>query len=138
MIPLPDWIQFRRIKIIAVDEEWLGVLRVASVRLNPGIRGFADITRQTDNREILVPGNRDERHHPADAAVVLHDDAPPFTGRCIDDSALMKCQAAARIGVAVCDREGLIRAPTTPHSILTWNTKRFATHHSFDFPWTVN
>ena len=79
---------------------------MARVRFDPGVRRLTEVAWQTDKRESGFPRDWDQRNHAADAAVVLHDDAPPLARKRIDDAALVKRQTTAGIGVAVSDSEG--------------------------------
>src|SRR5262249_16032140 len=131
--------QFGRIEIVTTNEQRLRILRVAGVGFEPGVRRFAEIARKTDDGKIVIPVDRDERNHAADAAVILHDDTPPFTAASADDAGLMQRQAAAGIGIAVSDGESLVGpAAVGSHTVLTGDTQRLASHHAFDLPRTID
>ena len=84
VIPLPVRIELAAVEVVVVDERRLGILRDAGVGLDPGVGRLAQIARQADEREAVVPGDGDQGDHAAGAAVVRHDDAPPLARGCID------------------------------------------------------
>ena len=78
MVPLPERIHLAAVKIVVVDKRRLRFLHVTGVGFEPGVGRLAQISRQSDERKIVVPRDRDERGHAAGAAVVRHEDAPPL------------------------------------------------------------
>ena len=138
VIPLPDRVELRSVEVVAADKGRLGLLQVPRVRLDPGIGRFAEIAWQADERELVVPGDRDQGDQAADAAVVLHDDAPPLAGGRVDDAALMQRESAAGIRIAGRDGEGpLVPAAAGAEAILRGHSQGLALHHAFDLPGAV-
>ena len=124
VIPLPVRIQFAAVKVVVPDISWLGRLRESGVRLDPGVGGLAQIARQSDERKAVVPSDGNQRNHAAGAAVVGHDDAPPFARRRLAHAALMQPQAAViGPGASGC-RAG--------------HAQRLAINHCGDFPRPIN
>ena len=123
MVPLPLRIQ-RAVEVVVVDERGLRGLRDTRAGLDPGIRRFAKIARQADEREVVIPRDGDQRDHAACAAVVGHDDAPPLARRGIDHAALMKRESA----VVRADARGRHRG----------HAQRFSLHHPLDRPRAVD
>ena len=58
MIPLPVRIQFAAVEVVVPNISGLGVLSESSVRLDPRVGRFAQVSRQTNQREPLGPGDR--------------------------------------------------------------------------------
>ena len=78
VVPLPKRIQFADVEVVVVDKRRLRILSVAYVWFDPSIGRLAKISRKSDERETVVPSYRHQGNHAARAAVVRHDDAPPF------------------------------------------------------------
>ena len=94
MVPLPKRIELAAVEVVVVEERGLGFLHMARVGLDPGIGRFAEIARQADEREAVVPSDGNQRNHAASAAMIRHDNAPPFTRRRVNNAALMQSQAS--------------------------------------------
>ncbi len=124
VVPLPVRIELAAVEVVVMDERRLGILGDAGVGLDPGVGGLAQIARQADEREAVVPGDGNQGDHSPRAAVVGHDDAPPLAGGGIDHAALVEGQAAVAGGGASGRRGG--------------HAERFALDHAFDRPGTVD
>src|SRR5450759_1327558 len=94
VIPLPKWIQLAAVEVVVVDERRLGFLGIASIGLDPGIGRLAEISRQTDEWEAVIPSDGNQRNHAACTAMVGHDDAPPFARRGVHNASLMDPKSA--------------------------------------------
>ena len=124
MVPLPFGIELAAVEVIVMCERRLGGLGDTGIRFDPGVGGLAEIARQADDREIVVPGDRDQGDHAAGTAVVRHDDAPPFAGGGIAHATLVQGQAAVTLGDAGGRHGG--------------HAQRFALDHAFDRPRPVD
>src|ERR1035438_1817873 len=89
VIPLPAGIQLAAVEVIVWNIGRLGFLSVTGVGLDPSIGCLAQIAWQTDERKTIVPSDRNQRNHATGAAVIRHDNAPPFTRRRVAHAALM-------------------------------------------------
>ena len=124
MIPLRVRIQLGAIEVVVVDECRLGLLPVAAVRLDPGVGSFAEVARQADEREAVVPRDGDQGDHAPRAAVVGHDDAPPFAGGSVHNAALMQPEPAV-VGLGAQGRSAR-------------HAQRLTLNHALDLPRAFN
>ena len=124
MVPLPKRIELAAVEVVVVDERRLGFLGVTGIGFEPCIGRFTQIARQADERKVVVPGDGNQGNHAAGAAMIGHDDAPPFARGRIAHAALVQPHAAV-VGVGARRRHG-------------GHAQRFALHHGRDSPRAVN
>ena len=48
------------VEVVVMDKRRLGILSESGVGFDPGIRRFAEVARESDQREVVVPSNWDQ------------------------------------------------------------------------------